>query len=179
MLTSVGEQFMAKKRRVEISIQKGLGRPLPRTWLRRAVLKALDAALPNQACHVSLALCDDATIQSLNREYRGLDQVTDVLAFSSQYPGPWQGEAETHSESDASDFCFPALSEDLPDLGEVVVSYAQAQRQAAEARHGVERETALLVVHGVLHLLGYDHQEEKERDVMWKLQEKALKDLSL
>lgn len=170
---------MIKKRRVEISIHEGLGCRLPRPWLRRTVLKALDAALPDQSCQVSLALCDDATIQSLNREYRGLDQVTDVLAFSSQYPGPWQGEGDAHSESDSNDSCFPGLPDDLPDLGEVVVSYTQAQHQAAAARHSVEQETALLVVHGVLHLLGYDHQEDEERKTMWQVQDTALEDLSL
>ena len=170
---------MIKKRRVEISIQEGLGCRLPRPWLRKAVLKALDVALPDHSCQVSLALCDDATIQSLNREYRGLNQVTDVLAFSSQYPGPWQGEGDALSESDSSEFCFPGLPEELPDLGEVVVSYTQAQRQATAARHSVEQEAALLVVHGVLHLLGYDHQEDEEKDTMWQLQDTALEDISL
>ena len=64
-------------------------------------------------------------------------------------------------------------------MGEVVVSYTQAQRQATAARHSVEQEAALLVVHGVLHLLGYDHQEDEEKDTMWQLQDTALEDISL
>ena len=162
------------KRRVEISIPEEFRNRLPRPWLRKAVLQTLDAALPNQPCQMSLAFCDDATIQRLNREYRGVNQVTDVLAFSGQHPGPWQGEAETSTERQSNADPFVSPPEEPPHLGEVIISYPQAQRQAAEAGHGVERETALLVVHGVLHLLGYDHQEPKDKALMWGLQDKVL-----
>ena len=162
------------KRRVEISIPEEFRNRLPRPLLRTAVLQTLDAAMPNQPCQVSLAFCDDATIRRLNREYRGADQVTDVLAFSSQHPGPWQGEGETSTERQSYADPFISPPEEPPHLGEVIISYPQAQRQAAEAGHGVERETALLVVHGVLHLLGYDHHEAEDRALMWGLQDNVL-----
>jgi probable rRNA maturation factor len=69
---------------------------------------------------------------------------------------------------------FPEASDEAGDLGEVVVSYPQAKRQAIQARHPVAQEVETLVVHGVLHLLGYDHAEPDEERVMFGLQDKAL-----
>ena len=62
-------------------------------------------------------------------------------------------------------------------LGDVIISYPTAQAQAAEYGHSVQRELALLIIHGCLHLLGYDHEEEKERQRMWALQEEILQGL--
>ncbi len=162
------------KRRVEITVQQGLDVPLPRVMLRRAVLRTLDAALPGQPCLVSLALCDDEVIRRLNRQYRGLDEVTDVLAFSSDHPGQWEGDERLRPAPTDDQGWFPAPPGEERHLGEVVVCCDQAKRQAGESEGGVERELALLVVHGVLHLLGLDHQREDERALMWGLQDRAL-----
>lgn len=119
----------------------------------RATLKAHDAEL----CEVSVLLTDDVDIRQLNRDYRGVDAPTDVLAFSMR-----EGE-----DSDVN----PSL------LGDLVISLETAARQAS-TRDGLggvcgnlEAETALLTVHGMLHLLGYDHQAQEEAKVMFEKQD--------
>ena len=125
----------------------------------RATLKAHDA----EPCEVSVLLTDDVDIRQLNRDYRGIDAPTDVLAFSMR-----EGE-----EGDVN----PNL------LGDLVVSLETAGRQAA-TRDGLggvcgtlETETALLTVHGMLHLLGYDHQTQEEAEIMFERQESIFRTL--
>ena len=96
-------------------------------------------------CELSVAVTDDETVRRLNREYAGEDAVTDVLSFSQR-----EGEE------------FVAPPEGAPPLGEVVIAYPQAARQAAERGHTADEEVTRLLVHGVLHLLGYDHAELDE-----------------
>ena len=107
---------------------------------------------------VAIVVTDDEGIQELNRDFLGNDEPTDVLAFSAQE------EAEG----------FVAAPEVDDYLGDVIVSYPRAVAQAKEAGHPAEREIALLIVHGLLHLLGYDHGDEEERAAMWARQEAIL-----
>ena len=126
-----------------------------------ATLKAHDA----EPCEVSVLLTDDSDIRQLNREYRGIDAPTDVLAFSMH-----EGE-----DGDVN----PSL------LGDLVVSLETAARQASttDGLSGVggslEAETALLTVHGMLHLLGYDHQTQTEAKIMFEKQESIFRSLDL
>ncbi len=93
---------------------------------------------------LSLLLVGDRFMRRLNRLYRRKDRTTDVLAFP----------VRKHSARPA-----PRASRLAPELlGDVVISLPQAERQAAQAGHTLEREMAVLVIHGVLHLLGYDHE---------------------
>ena len=107
---------------------------------------------------VAIVVTDNEGIQELNRDFLGNDEPTDVLAFSAQE------EAEG----------FVAAPEVDDYLGDVIVSYPRAVAQAKEAGHPAEREIALLIVHGLLHLLGYDHGDEEERAAMWARQEAIL-----
>lgn len=101
-----------------------------------------------EAAQVSVSFVDDATIHELNREHRGIDRPTDVLSFPQYEP----------------DEVFP---EGMPVvLGDLVVSIETARRQAAEYGHDEEREIAFLLVHGFLHLLGYDHETPEEEAEM-------------
>ena len=102
-------------------------------------LELLDAEL-------SIVLCDDATIHPLNRDYRGKDKPTDVLSFAQR----------------EGDFAF--LEDNL--LGDVIISMETTRRQADERGHSVETELRVLLVHGILHLLGYDHIEDDEAEIM-------------
>jgi probable rRNA maturation factor len=97
---------------------------------------------------LGVVVTDDETIRELNREYAGDDTPTDVLAFSLR-----EGE----------EFASP---DGVLRLGEVIISYPTAQRQAAEVDRPVEEEIDHLLVHGVLHLLGYDHAEPAEEERM-------------
>jgi probable rRNA maturation factor len=107
---------------------------------------------------LALVLTDDPSIQELNRDFLGEDVPTDVLSFSAQeQTGP-----------------FVAAPEAGGYLGDVIISYPRAVQQAREQGHSIEQELNLLVVHGILHLLGYDHATEEEKDVMWSRQETIL-----
>ncbi len=99
---------------------------------------------------ITLILVDDGQIRELNRTYRKLDRVTDVLAFDLQ--DEMTGKEEDHI------------------LGDVVISVESAAAQAKEYGHSLEREIAFLAVHGILHLLGYDHSSAAEEKEMFSRQ---------
>ena len=112
---------------------------------------------------VSVTLTDNACIQSLNKEYRGMDRPTDVLSFALR-------------ESDE-----PKISGGLEAdvLGDLIISVERAEEQAAEYGHSLRREIAFLAVHGMLHLLGYDHMEEEEREEMEREQRFVMEQLGI
>ncbi len=113
------------------------------------------------AGELALVFTDDEGIQALNRDFLGTDAPTDVLAFSAREDGG----------------PFVSAPEAAGYLGDVIVSYPRAVQQARELGHTPEQELDLLVVHGILHLLGYDHAEEEEKTIMWAQQEAILRGL--
>ncbi len=136
-------------------------------WIRRAAEHTLAAAGVTEAAAISLVVVGDETVRNLNRNHRGIDATTDVLAFAF---------AETESGRDQP-FALPPDS--APDLGEVIISLPQAERQARDHRHPLEHEVALLIAHGVLHLLGYDHDTPKDEQRMRDVEAKALASLDI
>ena len=147
-------------------------------WLLEIAQAALDAALDGtETAQMSLLITDDDTVRGLNARFRGLDEVTDVLSFSSEHAGHWEGESEPPGETGGVDFVLPP-GEPLP-LGEVIVSYPQAQRQAEERGAPLEHELALLVVHGVLHLTGHDHLDPEETALMQSKERSVLATLKI
>ena len=150
----------------------------PEDWLMRIAQAALGVALNStDAVQMSLLITDDATVHNLNAQFRGLDEVTDVLSFSADHSGQWEGEAEPPEDPGGLDFVMPP-GEPYP-LGEVIVSYPQAERQAEERSTPLEHELALLVVHGVLHLTGHDHLEPEETALMQSKECTALAALNI
>jgi probable rRNA maturation factor len=159
---------------------------LSEEWLRGVALCTLGFEVLPQAGGVaalalsngrpvalSLVIADDETLRTLNWEYAGLDEGTDVLSFPLLSPGD-EGEGDSSLAEDGPPFVVPK-GEGLPvQLGEVILSYPQASRQAQTAGHPVQREVALLVAHGVLHLLGYDHATPEEEAAMWRKQDAVL-----
>ncbi|HNS52168.1 MAG TPA: rRNA maturation RNase YbeY [Anaerolineae bacterium] len=124
--------------------------------LRQIVEKVLDAeGVPSQ---VALVVTDDEGIRELSRDFLGIDEPTDVLSFSAQ--------EETEG--------FVAAPEVAEYLGDVIVSYPRAAAQAKEAGHTVDEEMAVLIIHGLLHLLGYDHADDDGRAAMWARQDALL-----
>ena len=147
-------------------------------WLTKIANAALDVALDGtEAAQMSLLITDDETVRGLNAQFRGLDEVTDVLSFSADHPGRWEGAAEPPEDTGGFDFVMPPG--ELSPLGEVIVSYPQAQRQADQQGVPLEYELALLVVHGVLHLTGHDHLDPKESALMQSKERTALAALNL
>ncbi len=122
--------------------------------LERAALAVLQDA--DVAGDASIILTDDEQLKALNTQYLGVEAPTDVLSFPS-------GEIDLDTQ---------ALY-----LGDVIISLPRAVLQAAAGGHPVEDELSLLVVHGMLHLLGYDHAEADEKALMWAKQAKILEKL--
>jgi probable rRNA maturation factor len=120
----------------------------------KAVLK--NEGETGQAC---LVVADDDELQRLNRDYLGIDAPTDVLAFSAR--------------EDAGPFVVAPEAQSY--LGDVILSYPRARAQANEVGHSVDQELDLLIVHGLLHLLGYDHADDTEKAAMWARQEAVLR----
>lgn len=125
---------------------------------------ALSAALTGE---VTLVITDDEAVQELNRTYRDVDAPTDVLSFASQ-------EA---SQTEAPSLILPPeLAEVLnAHLGDVIIAFPYAGRQSARYGNDIAAELRLLAVHGVLHLLGYDHDTADAEAEMWAQQEKILR----
>ena len=145
---------------VEISIEEKFRGVVDQGWVRRIAQTVLGSEGVVPPYEVSLVFTDSDTVQKLNRDYRGVDETTDVLAFCML----------PQKEADSS-FALPPDGVTRP--GEVITSYPQAVEQAKEQGHSTERELALLVIHGILHLLGYDHKEPEEEAKM-RTREKEL-----
>ena len=136
--------------------------------LEAALTKAMNVVAELEALspqtEVDITLVDDAAIHELNRTYRGIDRPTDVLSFALD-----EGEEEPEVDDDEIEHL----------LGDVIISAPTAVRQGEEYGHGLEREMTYLAVHGMLHLLGYDHMEEKDKLIMRKREEEVLRRLDL
>jgi len=113
---------------------------------------------------VDITIVTNGEIHKLNKAYRGVDRPTDVLSFALD-----EGEEE------------PALAESDAEhlLGDIIISAPTAKAQAEEFGHGLKREFTYLAVHGILHLLGYDHMKEKDKKVMRKQEEAVLREMDL
>ena len=124
------------------------------SWLRGVAEQALVAQGAGSGVELGLVIASQERVQGLNRSYRGKDEPTDVLAFSAR-------------EEVGADFPpFVQPPDGVLHLGEVIISYPQAIMQAEEHQHSVKKEVAILIIHGVLHLLGYEHDEpERERQM--------------
>ena len=137
-----------------------------RATLRRVCENVLRGEGVTGAQLLTVAIVTDEEIHDVNREHRGVDRPTDVLSFSLVDP-----------TVDQRGFVTPA---DHPtELGDIVVSYPRVLAQAEEYGHSPARELAYLVAHGLLHILGHDHEEEAERTVMREREEAALRPLGL
>lgn len=133
---------------------------------RRRIRAVCEAALRGEGVSgpvvLTVTLVDDEEIRQINQQHRGIDKATDVLSFPL---------LEADDEADQQ-FLLPP---DVPrELGDVVVSYPRAVEQAEEYGHSVERELAYLIVHGVLHIMGHDHEKLDEQAVMREREEAAL-----
>ena len=151
---------------INILIEEGIEVEPESEWLQGIVESTLvkENAPPN--IEISLVVTGQERIQELNREYRGLDRPTDVLSFS-------MSEQKDEAEPDA----FIGPPDDLLHLGEVIISYPQAVIQAKEHGHSIRKELAVLIVHGVLHILGFDHEKPDMEPAMAAKEKKILADL--
>lgn len=143
------------------------------SWLS-LMQTAADCALLTEGvkreCAVCIRLCDDEAIHKINREYREVDRATDVLSFPTvNYPaGMTAGQADQYLRRELDDELNACM------LGDLILSVPHVLAQAEEYGHSPERECAYLLVHGLCHLMGYDHIEEDDKRRMRAMEEKIL-----
>jgi len=143
---------------------------LDRVALRRLALRVLRAEGVAPPAEVGLVVTDDETLRDLNHRYRGLDEPTDVLSFGHE---PFDElRAEPFDRLRTEPFVTPP--DGVRRLGEVILSYPTAEHQAREAGRSVREEAAHLVVHGLLHLVGYDHEDAEDERRMRAREEELL-----
>lgn len=143
------------------------------SWLS-LMQTAADCALYTEGvtreCAVSIRLCDDEAIHEINREFRDVDRATDVLSFPTvNYPfGVTAGQADKYLRLEYDDELNACM------LGDLILSVPHVLAQAEEYGHSPERECAYLLVHGLCHLMGYDHIEDDDKRRMRAMEEKIL-----
>ena len=153
---------------INVLFDKDLKDCLEVSWLKTIAEQVLAAECVDLGVEMGLVIARQGRVRQLNKTYLGRDESTDVLAFSML---PAQGEPTP----DQPFFATPPNG--TTHLGEVIISYPQAIKQAKEHCHSVERELAILIIHGVLHLLGYDHDTLKLKRLM-SAREAAILNLS-
>jgi probable rRNA maturation factor len=143
---------------INIYYDEGFEDAVKEEWLRNIAESVLKAEEQPDA-EVGIVITGQEKIQALNRKYLDKDSPTDVLAFALK--------------GSPDEMPFPAPDDDVDHLGEVVISIEQAAIQAKSHHHSKEREIAILLIHGILHLIGYDHAEPDEENEM-NLKAKAI-----
>jgi len=138
---------------INVLIEPGLEGCLGVDWLRSTAEQVLKAQEVSSSAELGLVIAGQARVQELNRNYLGRDEPTDVLAFSMLSAG-----------GDLPPFVQPP--DGVLHLGEVIIAYPQAVIQAEEHGHSVKREVAILIIHGVLHLLGYSDDKPELKRLM-------------
>jgi probable rRNA maturation factor len=145
---------------IELEIQQETASP---DGIEDALKMAAVAVLCNEhvpSAMITILLTDDDSLRALNRRFRSEDKPTDVLSFSF-----------------GDELSSPGS--DLPYLGDIAISVPFAHRQAEARGHSTKAELQLLTIHGILHLLGYDHGTEAEKGEMWRVQRNVLDQLDL
>jgi probable rRNA maturation factor len=143
--------------RIAIHVDSPFSRAMVRRPLNALARRVLESEAVEPPAEVSVVITDDDRVRELNARYRGIDAPTDVLSFGLD-----------------DDAAFPSPPGSARQLGEIVISYPTAAQQAADSGHTVADELAHLLVHGLLHLLGYDHERPSEGRVMRAREESAL-----
>ena len=140
---------------IDVLIDTGYEEYVESSWLESVVRQVLIAENVDMKVELSLVIVGQERIQHLNRDYLGKDRPTDVISFP-MLPG--------QSEKGNDDFVAPP--DEKVHLGEVIVSYPQAVIQAEEHCHPAKEEVAILIIHGILHLLDYEHDRPDLEKIM-------------
>jgi probable rRNA maturation factor len=150
---------------ISIDIKTPYRGRLTQKWLLDIVDVTLSTQKIDRPVELSLLITGDDEVHRLNREYRGIDKTTDVISFALS--------------ENIADTEFVTPPDKVLRLGEVIISYPQAAAQARENRQTIKAEMAWLVVHGLLHLMGYDHGDEKSEAAMRRREEAILKEIKI
>ncbi len=158
-----------------INIEYETEKKLP-VGYEKIIRDIIPAALDHEECPYeaegNVMLTDNAAIREINRDYRQIDAPTDVLSFPMI---EFETESDFgHVEEAVEDFFNPETGELI--LGDIIISVEKVMEQAEKYGHSRERELAFLVAHSMLHLCGYDHMDEGEREVMEQKQREILEE---
>lgn len=143
-----------------IELQNDAGYALDAERLRHAAQTTLQQQNAPSGASLTIVITDDEAVAALNRQFRGIDAPTDVLSFPAGQMPVYAANSATY-------------------LGDLVIAYPYAVAQAQRERHDRDESLALLVVHGALHLLGFDHDTPDQRAVMWAAQAAVLEVLGI
>nr|WP_316246597.1 rRNA maturation RNase YbeY [Sutcliffiella horikoshii] len=148
---------------IEIDMLDETTRLTEEQWvdIKNLLIFAAEKESIQTGAELSVTFVDNDRIQEINREYRDKNQPTDVISFAMEEMG--EGEIKIHYDEDA-----PRM------LGDIIISIPKAEEQAEEYGHSVKRELGFLALHGLLHLLGYDHENESDEKVMFDKQKEIL-----
>ena len=159
---------MAKRHYIPITADiEGIDSDRTKTLIRKAIRTALELENVTIPCEINVLLTNDEGIHQINLDMRDVDRPTDVLSFPEFEFTP--GEPPTEEDEDCVDIATGLLP-----LGDMVISVERVKEQAKEYGHSAKRELSYLVVHSVLHLLGYDHLDEGPQKAQMRAREDAI-----
>ena len=145
----------------EVSIYNNTSEEFPyEDIIEKVVNKALEKEKIKKAS-CSIIIVDNDYIHKLNKEYRGINRPTDVISFALE------------------DDKTMVIPDEIRLLGDIYISIDKAKEEAKEYGHSLERELCFLAVHGIYHLLGYDHEKEEAAEIMFKKQEEVLEEYGI
>jgi probable rRNA maturation factor len=157
---------LIKKHEITVSITSiSEGQP-ERSWFEDLSKNILDYLNLESPVEFSLVITDNATIQQLNKTYKGENSPTDVLSFSM---------ADEEEDGESVNFIVPP--DGIRHLGEVIISSSKALEQSLQYGHDLPTELAILLVHGILHLLGFDHGDTDDMTIMRAREAEILKNV--
>ena len=147
-------EILIDNRQNEIEINEDLY-----SLIDEAIKNSLEVEEYSENVEISLSFVTDEEIRQLNKEYRNIDSSTDVLSFPMD-----------------EDFIIPGENEIL---GDIIISTNRAIEQANEFKHSINRELTYLIIHSMIHLLGYDHIEEQDKIIMRKKEKETIRRLGI
>jgi probable rRNA maturation factor len=143
---------------ITLEILKGYQSHIDTNLIKQTVTTTLLQQGVEPESEISIIITGDEQLHALNLQFLDIDAPTDVLSFPADFTNP---------------------DTDIPYLGDVLISFPRAEAQAAAAGHKVMAEIQLLVLHGILHLLGHDHVEKSEKNIMWSAQMDIIQQLGI
>ena len=146
-----------------LSIRNFTNNRVDKKFLEKVAKQTLKIIKIKGRKEISLAIVGEKRIKMLNKKYRGRDEATDILSF---------GELENKIRKK---FIMPP--DNLEYLGEIIICFAKAKQQAKKFKHSAKKELAILLIHGILHLAGFNHKKNKDTEEMNRLEKLILKQL--
>ncbi len=161
------DSFLSEDGRIEVVFDLEELADSDISLVMKAAVAGLDSEQFDGPDHITVMITGDERIRELNRDFKGEDEITDVLSFNVDEQSDDSGDEEWPEFSTESGESEVSVEVESDRLGDIALSLPQVARQAAENGKAADRELAMLTIHGVLHLLGYDHAEPDEEKIMF------------